>query len=107
MLTLKDFHHVRTSQQIKGFRSCFALSGVRRRCSEATRLQHGNIALAIRRQHRSWIEKQWIARFSHGGERLRFLPPSTRGGQRVCRKSQGAVGVHLSEATAHHNGGLR
>jgi hypothetical protein len=82
MLTLKSSFHIRTSQQIKGFRSCATSSGLPMRRVEAGRLYRGRIVLATRRQRRSWLEEQWLTRFEHEGERLRVLPPSARYGQR-------------------------
>jgi len=75
MLTIKNSHHVSTSQQIKSFRSCATASGRTMLQAEAGRLARGTIALTIRRQRRSWLDMQWTLRFARHGERLRVLPP--------------------------------
>ncbi len=70
MLTTKGMKHVRTSRNVKGFRSCPQAMGVSQapllvmgNTSDAARLAREEERLVAREARRLWIEDQWTRHF--------------------------------------------
>ena len=78
MLTLRTSDHLRTSRNVRGFRSCGHLTGAQARDPDRGPVLHEENRRLRRQARRAWLERQWDGRFAHSGERLRVLPPSAR-----------------------------
>jgi hypothetical protein len=86
MLTRKSSDPVRTSRNIKGFRSCGHATAV-----AMQDLDRGRVLFAERRRirrdaRRRWLSRQWTGRFEGEAERMRVLPPSAASRQTMRRR---------------------
>jgi len=82
MLTLKGMKHVRSSRNVKGFRSCPQATGVSQvpllvmeNTSDAARLAREEERLLAREARRLWLEDQWTRHFEAA------VPPLARSRQ--------------------------
>jgi len=81
VLTVRDFRHMRTSRNIKGFRSRPQATGVSLAPLDAARLAREEQRLLAREARRLWLEDQWTRHFEAAAGPARVLPPSARSGQ--------------------------
>lgn len=82
MLTVKRMKHIRTSRNVRSFRSCPHATGVSAAHHDKRRLTREEEALMAREGRRLWLEEQWREHFERAAGPLRVLPPSTRSRQR-------------------------
>jgi len=78
MLTLRSIKHVRTSRNIKSFRSCPHATGVSMSHLDRARLAREKERLAAREERRVWLAEQWREHFERAAGPSRVLPPSAR-----------------------------
>lgn len=62
-MTFKGMKHVRTSRNVKGFRSCPQATGVSPARLDAARLAREEERLLAREARRLWLEDQWTRHF--------------------------------------------
>lgn len=82
MLTIKSMNQIRTSRNVKSFRSCPHAMGVSAAHHDKRRLTREEEALMAREGRRLWHEEQWREHFERAAGPLRVLPPSARSRQR-------------------------
>ena len=63
MLTLTGLKHIRTSRNVKGFRSCPQATGVSLATGDAARLAREEERLLAREARRLWLEEQGTGHF--------------------------------------------
>ena len=78
MLTLRGGAHIRTSRQLRRFRSCRFSTGLPMFHVEAERKGREAARLIHRELRRRWLQRHWSERFRREAARLRVLPPSAR-----------------------------
>jgi hypothetical protein len=64
MLTMRSIKHVRSSRNIKGFRSCPHATGISLAYLDAARLAVEAERLAKRERRRLWLAQQWQEHFA-------------------------------------------
>jgi hypothetical protein len=82
MLTLKTSDNVRTSRNLKGFRSCTHTTGAAAKDLDRGRIMHEETQRLRREARLAWLNRQWTGRFEHAAKRLRVLPPSGVSGRK-------------------------
>ena len=76
MLTLRNNKHIRTSRNVKGFRSVRHVTGVVSPAFDAKRIAREEERLAEHEARRLWLKEQWGEHFERAAGSLRVLPPS-------------------------------
>ena len=85
MLTLQSSRHIRTSRNIKGFRSCQHAAGESLSHLDAPRIPGEEARLASRAARRLWLEGEWDKHLERAAGPLRVLPASARSRQAEMR----------------------
>ena len=78
MITFRTTRQVRTSRNIKSFRSCRHVTGVSMAHLGRARLTREKNGLAGREERRMWLAGQWDRHFERAAGPQRVLPPSAR-----------------------------
>lgn len=82
MLTVKSMKNIRTSRNVRSFRSCPHATGVSVAHRDNRRLAREEETLMAREARRLWLEEQWREHFERAAGPLRVLPPSACSRQR-------------------------
>ena len=85
MLTLKSSRHIRTTRNIKGFRSCQHATGESLADLDAQRIAREEARLAARAARRLRLEEEWDKHFYGVAGPSRVLPPWARSRQATTR----------------------
>lgn len=85
MLTLKSSRHLRTTRNIKGFRSCQHASGESLAHLDAQRIAREETRLAARAARRLRLQEEWNKHFDGAAGPSRVLPPPARSRQTAGR----------------------
>lgn len=78
MLTQRGRAHIRSSRNIKGFRSCAHSTGGCAAHLDVARIAREGTRLAAREARRLWLIEQWQQHFNRVAGPSRALPPSAR-----------------------------
>lgn len=78
MLTIKSMKQIRTSRNVRSFRSCPHATGVSVAHHDNRRLTREEERLMAREARRLWLDEQWREHFERAAGPLRALPPSAR-----------------------------
>lgn len=78
MLTLRSIKHVRTSRNIKSFRSCPHATAVSMAHLDQARIAQEKEKLAARQARRLRLREEWREHLEHAAGPSRVLPPSAR-----------------------------
>ena len=81
MLTVKSMKQIRTSRNVRSFRSCPQATRVSAAPHDKPRLTREEAALMAREGRRLWLDEQWREHFARAAGPELVLPPSARGQQ--------------------------
>jgi len=82
MQRLKNMKGLRTSRNIRTFRSCQCSTGESLAHVDRARILREEDRLVVRRDRDLWLEDEWNRHFEDAAGPLRSLPPSARARRR-------------------------